>query len=139
MLSDMIKPISPPHAATVSHMPLARRWWALIAICAATFMLLVDLTIVQVALPRIQSDLHASFTNLQWVIDAYALTMSALILTSGTLADRIGRKRVFLGGVAVFTLASLACGLSSSATMLIAARAVQGFGGAAMFATSLAL
>jgi EmrB/QacA subfamily drug resistance transporter len=120
-------------------MGLDRRWWALIAICGATFMLLVDLTIVQVALPRIQIDLHASFTNLQWVIDAYALTMSALILTSGTLADRIGRKRVFLGGVALFTLASLACGLSSSATMLIAARAVQGFGGAAMFATSLAL
>ncbi len=102
-------------------------------------MLLVDLTIVQVALPRIQIDLHASFTNLQWVIDAYALTMSALILTSGALADRVGRKRVFLSGVTVFTLASLACGLSSSATMLIAARAVQGFGGAAMFATSLAL
>ncbi|HEY2536215.1 MAG TPA: MFS transporter [Solirubrobacteraceae bacterium] len=120
-------------------MGLDRRWWALIAICAATFMLLVDLTIVQVALPRIQRDLHASFTNLQWVIDAYALTMSALILTCGTLADRIGRKRVFLGGVGVFTLASLVCGLSSSATMLIAARAVQGFGGAAMFATSLAL
>jgi len=102
-------------------------------------MLLVDLTIVQVALPKIQSELHASFTSLQWVIDAYALTLSALILTSGTLADRIGRKRVFLSGVALFTLASLACGLSSSATMLIAARAVQGVGGAAMFATSLAL
>lgn len=120
-------------------MSLDRRWWALIAICAATFMLLVDVTIVQVALPRIQRDLHASFTSLQWVIDAYALTLSALILTCGTLADRVGRKRVFLSGVGVFTLASLACGLSSSDTMLIAARAVQGLGGAAMFATSLAL
>ena len=120
-------------------MGLDRRWWALIAICAATFMLLVDVTIVQVALPRIQRDLHASFTSLQWVIDAYALTLSALILTCGTLADRIGRKRVFLSGVAVFTLASLACGLSSSDTMLIASRAIQGLGGAAMFATSLAL
>jgi EmrB/QacA subfamily drug resistance transporter len=102
-------------------------------------MLLVDVTIVQVALPRIQRDLHASFTNLQWVIDAYALTLSALILTSGSLADRIGRKRVFIGGLGVFTLASLMCGLSGSITLLIFARALQGIGGAAMFATSLAL
>jgi EmrB/QacA subfamily drug resistance transporter len=116
-----------------------RRWWALIAICGATFMLLVDVTIVQVALPRIQQDLHASFTNLQWVIDAYALTLSALILTSGSLADRIGRKRVFIGGLVLFTLASLLCGLSPNITFLIIARGLQGFGGAAMFATSLAL
>ncbi len=118
---------------------LARRWWALIAVCGGTFMLLVDVTIVQVALPRIQHDLHASFTDLQWVIDAYALTLSALILTSGTLADRIGRKRVFTGGVALFALASLLCGVSSTATMLILGRGLQGIGGAAMFATSLAL
>jgi EmrB/QacA subfamily drug resistance transporter len=118
---------------------LARRWWALIAVCGATFMLLVDVTIVQVALPRIEVDLHASFTNLQWIIDAYALALSALILTCGTLADRIGRKRVFIGGLAIFTLASLVCGLSGTATVLILARAVQGIGGAAMFATSLAL
>ncbi len=102
-------------------------------------MLLVDVTIVQVALPRIQRDLHASFTDLQWVIDAYALTLSALILTSGTLADRIGRKRIFIGGLGMFTLASLLCGLSDSVTLLIFARGLQGFGGAAMFATSLAL
>lgn len=102
-------------------------------------MLLVDVTIVQVALPRIQRELHASFTELQWVIDAYALTLSALILTSGTLADRLGRKRVFIGGVAMFTLASLMCGLSNSMSLLIFARGLQGFGGAAMFATSLAL
>jgi EmrB/QacA subfamily drug resistance transporter len=118
---------------------LARGWWALIAICGGTFMLLVDVTIVQVALPRIQRDLHASFTNLQWVIDAYALTLAALILTSGSLADRIGRKRVFISGVALFTLASLLCGLSGSVTVLILARGLQGIGGAAMFATSLAL
>jgi len=117
----------------------SRKWWALIAICGGTFMLLVDLTIVQVALPRIQRDLHASFTNLQWVIDAYALTLSALILTNGTLADRVGRKRVFVGGLGLFTLASLLCGVSGSMSLLIAARALQGFGGAAMFATSLAL
>jgi EmrB/QacA subfamily drug resistance transporter len=113
--------------------------WTLIAICAGTFMLLVDVTIVQVALPRIQRDLHAGFTDLQWVIDAYALTLSALILTSGTLADRVGRKRVFIGGLGLFTLASLLCGLSNDVTLLIFARGLQGFGGAAMFATSLAL
>ncbi len=118
---------------------LAPGRWTLIAICGGTFMLLVDVTIVQVALPRIQRDLHASFTSLQWVIDAYALTLSALILTSGTLADRIGRKRIFVGGLWLFTLASLLCGLSDSVTLLIFARGLQGFGGAAMFATSLAL
>ena len=84
------------------------------------------LAFVQVALPRIQHDLHASFTNLQWVIDAYALTLSALILTSGTLADRIGRKRVFTGGVALFTIASLLCGLSDSATLLDVAFVLPG-------------
>ncbi|MGH2902768.1 MAG: MFS transporter [Solirubrobacteraceae bacterium] len=130
---------SPAPAHDERERGLARRWWALIAICGGTFMLLVDVTIVQVALPTIQRELDASFTNLQWVIDAYALTLAALILTSGTLADQIGRKRVFTGGVAIFTLASLLCGLSSSATMLILARALQGVGEATMFATSLAL
>jgi EmrB/QacA subfamily drug resistance transporter len=111
----------------------------LIAILGATFMLLVDVTIVQVALPDIQRDLHASFTSLQWVIDAYALVLAALILNSGALADRFGRKRVFVGGVTVFTLASFLCGLANSAVLLALARALQGVGGAAMFATSLAL
>lgn len=118
---------------------MARRWWTLIAVCAATFMLLVDITIVQVALPRVQRDLHASLTDLQWVIDAYALTLASLILTSGSLADRFGRKRLFAFGVGVFTAASAWCGLAGSITILIVARVVQGVGGAAMFATSLAL
>ena len=126
-------------ASSAAERDASRKWWALVAICGGTFMLLVDVTIVQVALPRIQRELHASFTDLQWVIDAYALTLSALILTSGTLADRVGRKRVFVGGLAIFTLASLLCGLSDSMTVLILARALQGVGGAAMFATSLAL
>lgn len=116
-----------------------RKWWTLLAVCGATFMLLVDVTIVQVALPTIQRDLHASFTDLQWVISAYALTLSALLLTQGTLADRFGRKRIFIIGLAIFTVASLVCGLSTSSGMLIASRAVQGIGGAAMFATGLAL
>jgi EmrB/QacA subfamily drug resistance transporter len=116
-----------------------RHWRTLIAVCGATFMLLVDITIVQVALPTMQRSLHASFSDLQWVISAYALSLSALILTQGALADRFGRKRIFMIGLAVFTLASLACGLSRSPTELIASRAFQGVGGAAMFATSLAL
>jgi EmrB/QacA subfamily drug resistance transporter len=116
-----------------------RHWWTLIAVCGATFMLLVDITIVQVALPTIQRSLHASFSDLQWVISAYALSLAALILTQGALADRFGRKRIFMIGLAVFTLASLACGLSGTPAQLIAARALQGVGGAAMFATSLAL
>jgi EmrB/QacA subfamily drug resistance transporter len=118
---------------------LREKRWTLIAILGATFMLLVDVTIVQVALPRIESDLHASFTSLQWVIDAYALVLAAFILICGALSDRLGRKRVFLGGVGVFTLASLLCGLATGPLFLDLARGLQGFGGAAMFATSLAL
>jgi len=118
---------------------LDRRWWTLIAVCGATFMLLVDVTIVQVALPTMQRQLHASFADLEWVISAYALSLAALILTQGSLADRFGRKRIFVAGLAIFTLASLVCGLANSATFLIVGRAVQGVGGAAMFATSLAL
>jgi EmrB/QacA subfamily drug resistance transporter len=118
---------------------IERHWWTLIAVCMATFMLLVDVTIVQVALPTIQRKLGASFSDLQWLISAYALSLSSLILTSGSIADKFGRKRVFLFGLVVFSGASLACGLSTSASMLIAARAVQGIGGAAMFATGLAL
>lgn len=115
------------------------RWWTLAAVCGSTFMLLVDITIVQVALPTMQRDLHAGFSDLEWVISAYALTLSALLLTQGSLADRFGRKRIFMAGVAVFTLSSLVCALSPSAAVLIAARAVQGIGGAGMFATGLAL
>ena len=80
--------------------------WKLAAILGATFMLLVDVTIIQVALPTIQREMHASFTSLAWVIDAYALTLAAFILTSGTLADRFGRRRIFVWGVGVFTAAS---------------------------------
>jgi EmrB/QacA subfamily drug resistance transporter len=116
-----------------------RRRWTLVAVCGATFMLLVDVTVVQVALPTIQRHLGGSFTDLQWVIDAYALTLAAFILTFGSLADRFGRKAVFVLGIGVFTLASVLCGASESTTLLIAARALQGFGGAAMFATGLAL
>ena len=116
-----------------------RRWWTLGAVCVATFMLLLDITIVNVALPDIEKSLHSSFTDLQWVIDAYALSLAALLLTAGSLADLFGRRLIFVGGLAVFTTASLLCGLSTTPTFLDVARALQGIGGAAMFATSLAL
>jgi EmrB/QacA subfamily drug resistance transporter len=125
--------------ATLSPEIARRSRWTLIAVCVGTFMLLVDVTIVQVALPTIQRHLGASFTDLQWVIDAYALSLAALILTWGSVSDRFGRKRVFIAGLAVFTGSSLLCGLAQSINMLIWSRALQGVGGAAMFATGLAL
>lgn len=116
-----------------------RKWWTLIAVSVATFMLLLDITVVNVALPSIRKDLNASFTDLQWVLDAYTLTLAALVLTAGSLADRLGRRKIFAWGLAIFSLASLLCALSFDPTFLNVARAVQGIGGAAMFAVSLAL
>src|SRR6266536_4887899 len=116
----------------------ARRW-TLVAVCATTFMLLVDITIVNVALPSIQQRLHASLTGLQWVVDAYAVTLAALILMAGALADRYGRRLVFASGVVVFSVASFLCGAAWNVATLHVARALQGVGGAALFATALAL
>src|SRR5437870_10306801 len=113
--------------------------WTLVAVCATTFMLLVDITIVNVALPSIQRRLDASLTGLQWVVDAYAITLAALILTAGALADRYGRKLLFGVGVTVFSIASFLCGIAWNVAALDAARALQGIGGAALFATALAL
>jgi EmrB/QacA subfamily drug resistance transporter len=118
---------------------MQRKWWTLLAVCLATFMLLLDITIVNVALPDIAAELDGSFSDLQWVIDAYALMLAALLLTSGSLADLLGRRRIFCFGLAGFTAASLLCALAPSALLLILARGAQGIGGAAMFATSLAL
>jgi EmrB/QacA subfamily drug resistance transporter len=116
-----------------------RKWWTLIAVSVAIFMLLLDITVVNVALPDIQRSQHSSFSDLQWVVNAYSLTLAAFLLTAGALADLFGRRLVFVSGLVVFTLASAACGLSSSPLTLNLARAVQGTGGAMMFATSLAL
>jgi EmrB/QacA subfamily drug resistance transporter len=116
-----------------------RKWWTLGAVAIGVFMLLLDITVVNVALPAIQDDLNASFSDLQWVIDAYALTLAALLLVSGSFADLIGRRKVFVIGLVLFAAASAACGLSQSPLWLILARAVQGIGGAMLFATSLAL
>jgi len=118
---------------------MARKWWTLLAVSVATFMLLLDITVVNTALPSIAKDLHASFNDLQWVIDAYTLTLAAIVLTAGSLADRLGRRLVFAAGLAIFSLSSLAAGLAPDAAVLNIARAVQGIGGAAMFAVSLAL
>jgi EmrB/QacA subfamily drug resistance transporter len=118
---------------------MARKWWTLAAVCTGVFMLLLDITIVNVALPDIERGFHASLSDLQWVIDAYALTLAAFLLTAGSLADLYGRRIVFAVGIAVFTLGSLACGLATNSLFLVIARAAQGVGGAIMFATSLAL
>jgi EmrB/QacA subfamily drug resistance transporter len=118
---------------------MERKWWTLIAVSVAIFMLLLDITVVNVALPSIQRELHSSFSDLQWVVNAYALTLAAFLLTGGAIADLIGRRRVFMAGLVVFTASSAVCGLSSSPLMLNLARAVQGVGGALMFSTSLAL
>src|SRR5215469_13906308 len=116
-----------------------RKWWPLVAVCAGAFMLLVDVTIVNVALPDMARDLHTSFQDLQWVIDLYALVLAALVLTVGAVADRFGRQRVYVIGLVVFAASSLAAGCAPNVGVLIAARGVQGLGAAAMFATTMAL
>src|SRR6201989_1494435 len=118
---------------------MGRKWWTLLVVCVATFMLLLDITIVNIALPAIQRALGASFSDLQWVVDAYALALATCVLTAGSLADLFGRKRLFLLGIGLFTLASVACGLANDPLFLIIARGVQGIGGSMMFATALAL
>src|SRR3954463_1771117 len=115
------------------------KWWTLVAVCTGVFMLLLDITIVNVALPDIQTELDASLSDLQWVIDAYALSLAALLLTAGSLADLFGRRRVFVIGLVIFTLGSVACGSAQDIFFLQVSRAFQGIGGAAMFATALAL
>src|ERR671916_1869443 len=102
-------------------------------------MLLLDITVVNVALPSIREDLGASFTDLQWVVDAYALALAALVLTAGSLADRLGRRRLFAIGLGIFSVASLLAGLAPDPTFLNVTRGLQGVGGAIMFAVSLAL
>jgi EmrB/QacA subfamily drug resistance transporter len=118
---------------------MERKWWTLIAVSVAIFMLLLDITVVNVALPDIQRSLHSSFQDLQWVVNAYSLTLAAFLLTAGALSDLLGRRLVFTAGLVVFTISSAACGLSTSPLELNLFRGAQGVGGAMMFATSLAL
>ena len=119
--------------------PADTKWWTLAAVCLGTFMLLLDISIVNVALPAIQSALRSSFADLQWVVGAYALTLAAFLLTSGSLADMYGRRRLYMAGLAAFTAASVLCGAAQSPLMLELSRGLQGIGGATMFAVSLAL
>jgi EmrB/QacA subfamily drug resistance transporter len=115
------------------------RWITLLVVSAATAMLLLDVTVVNVALPAIRGDLDASFSEMQWVIDAYALTLAATLLGAGALADRIGRRVIFIWGLILFTACSALCAAANSPVFLDLARAAQGIGAAAMFASSLAL
>ena len=133
------------HAHDAGHQPQhentqrGNKWWTLVAVCVGTFMLLLDITIVNVALPDIQHALHSSFSDLQWVVDAYALTLAAFLLTAGSLADMYGRRLMYLVGLVIFTAASALCGFATSTLMLQLSRGLQGVGGAIMFAVSLAL
>src|SRR6266705_2833437 len=119
-------------------MPSSRRW-TLAATIIGSSMSFIDATVVNVALPALQADLQATITEVQWVIEAYALFLGALILVGGSLGDQFGRKRVFLLGVVFFTLASVACGLATSPAILIAGRALQGVGAAFLVPGSLAI
>ncbi|MGW2425822.1 MFS transporter [Streptomyces sp. NPDC001709] len=116
-----------------------RKWWPLVAVCLGSFMLLVDVTIVTVALPDMAHSLKASFAGMQWALNIYALALAMLLIGAGSLADRVGHRKLYVAGLALFALASLACGLAPDAGFLIVARGVQGVGGAAMFVTTLAL
>src|SRR6184192_2965040 len=109
-----------------------RRWMALVVLCAGQLMIVLDVTVVNVALPTIQRELHFSQASLAWVVNAYLLTFGGLMLLAGRLGDIVGRKRIFVTGLAAFSVASLLCGLSDSEALLIAARFVQGAAAALM-------
>ena len=116
-----------------------RRWWALLVLCLGELMIVLDTTIVNVALPSIQADLHFSETNLVWVVNAYMLTYGGFLLLGGRLGDLYGQRRLFLAGIVLFTLASIVCGVASVQWLLVSARAVQGLGGAVVSAVALSL
>ena len=115
------------------------RWIALVLLCMGSLMIVLDTTIVNVALPSIRASLRFSQTSLAWVVNAYMLTFGGFLLLGGRLGDHFGHRRLFVGGILLFTVASLVCGLSTTQGMLVAARAVQGFGGAIVSAVSLSL
>src|SRR5437867_7231616 len=119
--------------------PENRKWLTLAAVAFGLFMIMLDNTIVNVALPSSQRDLHIGISELEWVFNGYALTFGVLMLTGGKLADLLGRRRIFIVGLVIFTAASLACGLASSAGLLIGARVVQGVGSALMNPATLSI
>jgi EmrB/QacA subfamily drug resistance transporter len=116
-----------------------RKWWTLAAVSFGLFMIMLDNTVVNVALPSIERDLHMSISGLEWVVTGYALVFAALLITGGKLADMFGRRRIFIVGLVIFTLASLACGLAPNAGFLIGARGVQGIGAALMNPATLSI
>src|SRR5436190_16797739 len=116
-----------------------KKWWTLGAVAFGLFMIMLDNTIVNVALPAIEHSLHMSISSLEWIVTAYALTFAALLITGGKLGDMFGRRRMFMVGLVVFTLASLACGLAPSAGFLIGSRAVQGIGAALVNPATLSI
>src|SRR3712207_3866405 len=115
------------------------RWLALLVLCFGDLMIVVDMTIVNVALPSIKDDLGFSQTSLAWVVNGYLLTFGGFLLLGGRLGDLFGQRKMFLVGIASFTIASLACGIATSQELLVAARAVQGLGGALVSAVALSL
>src|SRR3954449_5445044 len=115
------------------------RWIALYVLCVGMLMIVLDVTVVNVALPSIQDDLGFSQANLAWVVNAYLITFGGLLLLAGRFGDILGRRNIFLAGLAVFTVASLACGLADSEVLLVAARFVQGIGGAMTSAVVLGM
>ena len=119
--------------------PNSRKWIALVLLCATQFLVVLDVAIVNVALPSIQTALDFSQENLQWVVSAYTLTFGGLLLLGGRMADLLGRRRVFMLGLVIFSLASLACGFAQSDTFLIVARAVQGIGAAVISPAALSI
>jgi EmrB/QacA subfamily drug resistance transporter len=116
-----------------------RKWWTLAAVSFGLFMIMLDNTVVNVALPSIERDLHISISQLEWIVTAYALVFAALMITGGKLGDLYGRRRIFVVGLAIFTLSSLACGFAPSSGFLIGARAVQGIGAALMSPATLSI
>src|SRR6266542_5479919 len=119
--------------------PENRKWWTLVAVAVGLFMIMLDNTVVNVALPSIQKDLGIGISELEWVVNAYALTFGVLLLSGGKLADLLGRRAIFIAGLVIFTGASLWCGLAGTATDLIAARTVQGIGAALMNPATLSI
>src|SRR5882757_1808857 len=122
-----------------THLHATRRWHALIVLCLGVLMIVLDTTIVNVALPSIRTDLKFSAASLAWVVNAYMLTFGGFLLLGGRLGDLFGHRRLFLVGITLFTLASLVCGVAGTQALLVVARAVQGFGGAVVSAVALSL
>src|SRR5437763_4037526 len=135
----MARTLQAPAEAATDARADRRRWWVLVAMVFGLFMPVLDNLVVNVALPTIQHKLGAQLSGLQWIVDAYTLTFASFMLTGGALGDLYGRKRFFMGGLGLFTLGSLMCGLSASTGQLVAFRAVQGLGAAMLLPGSLSI